>query len=213
MTITIRPAQQSDSPQLSYICLATADAGKSAVHLHNYKEFPGLVWAEPYVHLPATWGFVLVDDEKDIDHQVVGYTLGATDTREYEKQADEKWWPGLREKYSKEKVKETGTSEDIKYAEWIWESLPMSPLSELGVKFSKAHLHIDILDEYQGQGWGRKLIASAVEHLRGLGLDGVWLGLDPRNNAAKVFYARLGFKALEGADENHLGLKFVDFKG
>jgi ribosomal protein S18 acetylase RimI-like enzyme len=69
-------------------------------------------------------------------------------------------------------------------------------------------MHIDILPEYQKQGWGRKLIAEATAFLKGEGLKGVWLGLDPRNDGARLFYKKVGFEHVDGASDDHLGLKF-----
>ncbi len=70
------------------------------------------------------------------------------------------------------------------------------------------------LKEYQGKGWGRELVGRAVEYLKEVGVkgDGLWLGLDPRNTIARKFYEKLGFERIWGADENHMGLKFANWK-
>jgi GNAT superfamily N-acetyltransferase len=80
------------------------------------------------------------------------------------------------------------------------------------VAFSPAHLHIDLLPTYQRQGWGRKLIGALVERLKEMGLTGVWLGMDPKNVDARVFYERLGFKRYEGMQDHEVGLQFEDRK-
>ncbi len=103
VNLTIRKATDADSSALSRICLLTADAGKSAEGLHDYGELPGLIWAVPYVKLPTTWGFVLVDEAlRDEIGQglVVGYIVGTTDTRAFEQHAAQFWWPAQTEKYS-----------------------------------------------------------------------------------------------------------------
>lgn len=74
----IRRATKDDSSALSYICLATADAGKSAEKLHTAGELPGLVYAEPYVHLPTGFGFVLVDPSRGENGEAVGYVLATS---------------------------------------------------------------------------------------------------------------------------------------
>ncbi|KAJ3500993.1 hypothetical protein NLJ89_g9541 [Agrocybe chaxingu] len=204
MPVKIRRATESDEAALSRICLLTADAGVSAEPLHDFGELPGLVYAVPYVKLPTTWGFVLEDD---VTSQVVGYILGSTDTRAYERYAAEHWWPPLAEKYPPETMVKPG---DQNYSKLL-RNMHIAP--DANVAYSPAHLHIDILEAYQQQGWGRKLIAAAVEFLRGEGINGVWLGLDPRNEGARKFYTRLGFGLVEGApDNNQMGLKFADFK-
>lgn len=200
MTITIRKATQDDIPALSRICLLTGNAGKSAESLHDYGELPGLVFSVPYVKLPTTWAFVMVDESAK---EVVGYVVGSTDTRAYEKHAVEEWWPPLAEKYPPSIAVKPA---DQKYTKLLGD---MFTAPDANIAFSPAHLHINILDQYQRKGWGRKLVAVAVESLKGEGIEGVWLGLDPKNEAAMAFYKRIGFVEIEGAPNAYqLGLKF-----
>lgn len=49
----------------------------------------------------------------------------------------------------------------------------------------------------QRKGFGRKLMRSAVEYLQSRGHTGLFVGLDPANDEAKKFYARLGFRRIE----------------
>jgi ribosomal protein S18 acetylase RimI-like enzyme len=202
MTITIRPARESDEEALSKICLLTADAGQSAEHLHDYKELPGLIFAVPYVKLPTTWGFVMDDDSKPTGENVVGYILGSKDTREFERYASEHWWPNLAKEYPVTKAKKEA---DVKYTKLLEN---MFTAADRSIEFSPAHLHIDILPEYQKQGWGRKLIQTAADYLKEEGLPGVWLGIDLRNESAAAFYQKLGFHLIPGANPGNYGLSF-----
>lgn len=56
-----------------------------------------------------------------------------------------------------------------------------------------AHLHIDLLPQLQGQGWGRRLIEELVGMLRARGVTGLHLVADADNASALAFYDRLGF--------------------
>ncbi|KAJ7068408.1 acyl-CoA N-acyltransferase [Mycena amicta] len=197
MTLTIRRATLADEGALSRICLLTADAGKSAQGQHEHGELPGLVYAVPYLHLPTTWAFVLVDKEI-----VVGYIVGSEDTRVFERRAAEDWWPIQAEKYPPSAMLLDG---DKRYSELLRN---MHTAEEPSIAFSPAHLHINILEEYQGKGWGRKLIATAIDHLKAAGLGGVWLGMDPRNSEARKFYERVGFSTFDGASPHVVGMKF-----
>ncbi|KAF5344134.1 hypothetical protein D9758_008821 [Tetrapyrgos nigripes] len=203
MTLTIRKAVESDTSALSRICLLTADAGSSAESLHDYGELPGLVYAVPYVKLPTTWGFVLVDESDE----AVGYILGSRDTRAYEEHAAQHWWPNLAEKYPPSTAVKPADERYMK----LLRNMHVAP--EANIAFAAAHLHIDILSEYQKQGWGRKLIETAVEYLKGEQVEGegIWLGMDPRNTEARKFYERLGFKDIEGAPVGNMGIKLADF--
>lgn len=213
--VYIRRAIEADSPSLSRICLLTGDAGVSAEPLHEIGELIGMMYAEPYVHLPAGFGFVMVDSSKN--DAVVGYVLGTADTRAFETQEDETWYPAARARYPytdpptnpidpSKPLKEA----DIRYMKNI-HNPPHS--AAVNIAFSPAHMHIDILPEYQRQGWGKKLISEVVEYLREeKGLEKLWLGLDPRNIGARRFYEKLGFVPIQGAAEGIMGLDFKDFK-
>ncbi|KAJ7071332.1 acyl-CoA N-acyltransferase [Mycena amicta] len=198
MTVKIRPACVDDAPALSRICLLTADSGKSAEHLHEFPELPGLVWAVPYVNLPTTWGFVMEEDNGEI----VGYIVGSKDTPRYEKYARDNLWPVLASNYP---VESTRLPADEAYAKLLQD---FRVLPQTTVDFAPAHLHIDILPSHQGKGWGRKLIEHAAQYLQSEGIDGVWLIMNPRNIAGGKFYQKLGFKSIQGSPANHLGLRF-----
>jgi ribosomal protein S18 acetylase RimI-like enzyme len=55
------------------------------------------------------------------------------------------------------------------------------------------------------------MIGTIVEDLKKHGLQGLWVGLDPRNHRARQFYTKIGFRPIAGANENTLGLRFEDF--
>ena len=202
MPLFIRRATESDAPALSRICLLTGAAGLSAEPLHKHGEIPGLIFAVPYVKLAHTFGFVLVDDASD---EIGGYVLGTSDTRAFERDAHARWWPALRERYPAATL--DGTAEDLRFAK-LFEDMWTTP--EECIAFSPAHLHIDLLPAYQRQGWGKVLIGRVVELLKGEGLNGLWVGLDPKNENGRKFYERLGFKPIDCPGMN-MGLSFDDW--
>ena len=59
-----------------------------------------------------------------------------------------------------------------------------------------AHLHIDLLPEWQGRGLGRGLMWSFLAGLHAAGAPRVHLGMAPANTAARAFYDRLGFEQI-----------------
>ncbi|KAG1759812.1 acyl-CoA N-acyltransferase [Suillus occidentalis] len=206
MAPIIRPATKADESALSNICLLTANAGTSAKHLHSHPALPGLIYALPYLNLESTWGFVLDDDG-----EVVGYILGAFDTRKFEESAEAGWWPSLKAQYRPllEGSDAALTAADRTYINTII-SIPRA--SDAMMAFAPAHLHIDILPSHQRQGWGRKLIARAMDNLKENGVKSVWLGMDPKNTEAAAFYGQLGFKKLEGAEDGILGITVQEWE-
>lgn len=218
----IRPATSNDVPFLSHICLVTGDKGNSAEHLYTIGELLGLVYALPYVQpelASHTYGFVI--EERDTKN-VVGYILGATDTRAYEAAAAVYWWPRLREKYplslvegyedavkNGETHKARLTPDDVQIIRTIHNP---PPAEERCIAYSPAHMHIDILPQYQRQGWGKRLIGTVVAHLRDKGLDALWLSMAPGNDNAANFYARLGYEKFEEELPWTVGLRFDTWK-
>lgn len=77
-------------------------------------------------------------------------------------------------------------------------------------------MHIDMLEPWQGQGWGRKLIGTFVERLKrgkaeangdsavevtaGDFGEGFYIGISPENTKVIPFYERVGFKLVDGGD-------------
>jgi ribosomal protein S18 acetylase RimI-like enzyme len=211
MTLAIRKATEADTEALFRVCILTSDAGKSGLALHFFPELPGLTYAVPYLTRKATWAYVL---EEEDTKEVVGYVVGAYDTRAYEEDVINNWFPIHAIRYrcrlplDNLKIKPNDKSYLQRY-----QDPKCYRAFYANVAFSPAHLHINILEKHQGKGWGRRMIGKAVEHLKEMGLDGLWVGIDPRNDEARRFYRKMGFKEiLDAPDANQLGLKFVDFK-
>lgn len=59
-----------------------------------------------------------------------------------------------------------------------------------------AHLHIDLLPEFQRRGYGRELMGRFLAVLAGRGVAAVHLGMVTANTAARAFYDRMGFREL-----------------
>lgn len=61
----------------------------------------------------------------------------------------------------------------------------------------RATMHVDLLEPWQGQGWGRKLIDAYVASVRASGADygeGEHIGVAGENRKVLGFYERLGFR-------------------
>jgi ribosomal protein S18 acetylase RimI-like enzyme len=51
-----------------------------------------------------------------------------------------------------------------------------------------------------------------VEYLKEQGLKRLWVGLDTRNESARRFYLKLGFRDILASPPGNMGLDFVDLK-
>lgn len=59
-----------------------------------------------------------------------------------------------------------------------------------------AHIHVDIVEPWQGKGWGPKLIAEMESQLVKEWVKGVHLGAAEDNARAGNFYKRIGFEEI-----------------
>ncbi|KAI0870008.1 acetyltransferase [Hypoxylon argillaceum] len=67
----------------------------------------------------------------------------------------------------------------------------------------RATMHIDLLPDWQGRGWGRRLIERFVASVRGSGADfgeGEHIGVAGENGKVVPFYERVGFRVVEGGE-------------
>jgi len=78
------------------------------------------------------------------------------------------------------------------------------------VRTYRAMLHIDILPEYQGKGWGRKMIERFVESVKTVVAEsegkldygkGIQLGVAGENTKVVAFYEKLGFRVYPGGEK------------
>lgn len=88
------------------------------------------------------------------------------------------------------------------------DSLLHSEFPELLEQFP-AHLHIDVLQEYQGHGYGRELMGRFVEKIKSSNIRGVHLIMAGDNVGAEAFYGRVGFTrfpaVLDNGESGELG--------
>lgn len=193
----IRPFRPGDEPALSDICLKTADAGADATGLLDDDDLWGEIFVLPYVARHPEFAFVVESD----DGRVVGYIVSAPDSAAFEDWFAHEWWPRFHERWPKpqgEPLPVSASRQDglVRYA-----YARRGGSQPFGDEYP-AHLHIDLLPETQGQGLGRRLIATLEQALREAGVPGLHLVAAADNAGAVAFYPRVGFDALpspEGA--------------
>jgi ribosomal protein S18 acetylase RimI-like enzyme len=189
----VRAYEAGDLERLYEICLRTGDAGTDATEVLADPRLLGEIYAAPYALLEPEHAFVLDDGAG----QAVGYVLAALDTRRFEARCEAEWWPALRRRYP------VGAG-DAPLDELLVGMLHHPPLAEDDVLAGHpSHLHIDLLPEAQGSGWGRALMEAVHGALRADGSTGVHLGVSTRNHRAIGFYTHLGYERLTGHDLSH----------
>jgi len=183
---SIRPFRPGDEPALADICLRTADAGTDATGIFDDDDLWAEIFVLPYVARHPELAFVVETD----DGRVAGYIVGAPDTRAFEDWFRGAWWPRFAERWPRPSVEVSRQDGTLVYAYGR-----RAGAEPYGDEYP-AHLHIDLLPELQGQGWGRRLIDTLVAALRERGVSGVHLAAASENTGAVAFYPRVGFTPL-----------------
>ena len=187
----IRPYRPTDRDAIYDVCLRTADAGHDATLLYQHDpELPGDVYAGPYAVLEPDFTFVVDDGER-----AMGYVLGTPDTITYVTKFRERWLPLVGPKHPAPDHEPAGLPEHS-----AWQLHPPEAMIRPDLAAYPAHLHIDLLPEYQGHGYGRRLINTILTAFREAGVDRVHLGAMATNTNALAFYDRLGFARLPVTD-------------
>ncbi len=172
----IRPAENKDIKDIEYICRMTA--GPEARRREDVGRKISLTYSTYYARAEQETSFVLDDGGK-----AVGYILCAPDYSKYVK--------GYR-KNEVRKLWKVERRQSFKSYFLPWGYLPFK-------KKYPAHLHIDILDDYQGKGYGSQLMDALLEKLKCMNIPGVMLIVDKDNTGAQRFYERKGFSKIASA--------------
>ncbi|GAA1629055.1 GNAT family N-acetyltransferase [Actinoplanes couchii] len=179
----IRSYRPGDLDAIYDICVRTAASGGDARGRHSSDRLLGDVWAVPYVTKEPEHAHVLDDGTGT----AVGYILGTADTTDFVRWSRAEWVPAVEARFA------TGDPRDESLA-----AVLHSPEKMIHAELADhpAHLHIDLLPEWQGRGQGRALMAAFLNGLRAAGVPRVHLGMAADNHGAHAFYQRLGFHDL-----------------
>ncbi|MFO8018381.1 MAG: GNAT family N-acetyltransferase [Promethearchaeia archaeon] len=196
-SIQIRKCRKSDKDEIINVCFHCGYYGGDASPYFSDKNLFGLLFCSYYPKYEPENGFVAVTQENN-KRKIIGYALSSLDTKKYEKIYKQKikWKLILRlyiytswryhsdfhivRRFLKNSKPETGeTINEIAY----WEEYP-------------AHLHIDVLNQYQRKGIGTRLIKSLEDHLISKGVKGVCLGTSEKNYKSIPFYKKHNYRLL-----------------
>lgn len=166
----IRKYQAEDRATLQRICILTAPPQKSEA----MERVLLLMYNDYYTEYESENCFVLDDG----DGNAVGYILISADFKNYKKTFKKAFLPRLKE---------------ISFSQYLLKKLSFLPESIISRKYP-AHLHIDILSDFTGNGEGGKLMKAALEYLAEKRVKGIFLCVGSHNKGAVRFYRRNGFK-------------------
>jgi ribosomal protein S18 acetylase RimI-like enzyme len=200
MPISIRPYQSSDESTIIEITYRTGLAGEDLTG-RGYVDDARLwylIFIGYYSRYEPENFFVAVDSESD---QVVGFICGTPDTLTQEARFSKKMVPHITLRF-------------FGYTSWRYprtfknifdmmrnylsgtENADNDPI----IAKYPAHLHINLLPGFQGQGVGTRLMRHFEEHMRHLGAKGLHLGTSNQNFKAVPFYHKMGFEIVHESE-------------
>lgn len=188
-SVSIRKATQQDLPYIYEICLKTGFIGKDATPLFNAPTMLGSYYAAPYIAFDADSCFVAT-----LENIPCGYILCTKDSAVFYDWLEKSWLPTIRSFYNNDFKPKTINEEEM------LKTINTTVVSEnpLFTEYP-AHLHIDLLPEIQGMGFGRKLFETLKEHLKSQNVKGFHLGVSGKNKNAIAFYEKMQLSVLQDA--------------
>lgn len=172
----IRPYDKKDFRFVQDICMATSAFADEDTPVN--RACLTALYCDYYLDNQPEVCFVAVDDD-DIP---VGYVLCAADCSDYTEKMTELYLP---------LVKRVDSGEFFKF----------NALMKLEQRYIRqgytAHLHVDVLEEYQGQGLGTLLVETLCKELKEMNVEGVRLVCDKNNKPARDFYEKRGFEDID----------------
>ncbi|WP_416069654.1 GNAT family N-acetyltransferase [Streptomyces sp. AK02-01A] len=193
--VTVRAYRPEDRSALFDICVRTAYEGQDSRHIYPDPELMPNIFAAPYAALEPDLAFVLDDGEG----RAVGYVLGTADTRAFAKAFRDVWLPSVTDRYPEPAGPARTPSEEMIALLHRPERMVLPELAG-----HPAHLHIDLLPDWQRKGHGRALMHAFLRALHGKGVNAVHLSMVTANTPARAFYDRLGFHEIPVPDPGPL---------
>lgn len=188
-TVLIRPAEIRDLEAVYAICLKTGDAGRDATGLYSDPRLIGHIYAGPYVALEGLISHVAEDGAG-----VLGYAVGARDTRAHECRLEQDWWPPLRQEHPVPGGERSGWTMDQRR---IWSIHHPARVPDTIVAGFPAHVHMNLLKRAQGRGIGSRLLEAWLADARQQGVTAVHAGVSVVNAAGLAFWTSRGFRPVE----------------
>ena len=172
--ITIRKYQEKDFEATKYVCLNDMLGKEGYEKVIEYVE---VMFCRYYLEQEPQNCFVAVDE----NDKVIGYIYGAADYDNYQNNFSEY----------------INAVAEIENRKFLNDALTEMYDHAIYKKDYPAHLHIDILPDYQSKGIGSKLIKAFCDNLREQKVKGVMLIVGTENEGARRFYERNGFILLQ----------------
>lgn len=172
--MTIRPYEDRDREDVRFICLNSEGPCKLP---ESKRHFILTTYCDYFIEKEGANCFVAANE----NDKAVGYVICAENYDKFLPCFLSEYLPRIK----KYEVK-------LRYA-----SKNSTILQEKHKNEYPAHLHIDVLPEYQRMGLGHKMVDALCAHLKSKGIKGVMLTVGKDNKVGQGFYKKYGFTLLE----------------
>ena len=170
----IRPYRESDRENVRFVCLNSDGPCRAGKRRQN---FLLTTYCDYFIEKEGRNVFVATDE----NDKAIGYILCAEN------------YDNFKEIFYNEYIERLGKWE-FKFRKSAMRS---TLIQEEYKKEYPAHLHIDILPDFQRMGLGHKLMDALCENLKSKNIKGVCLTVWAGNKKGRRFYEKYGFTLLE----------------
>ncbi len=183
----IRRFTESDREAVCRIAADTAQLGDPVELILDDRRLFTDIFVRPYLDRCAETCWIAV-----MDGTPAGYLTGCVDTHACESHFRRALgWAALGALTGRYRLGLRTLRAGIGYAR---EVIARTPTADL--RLYPAHLHINVAEEYRGQGLGRRLMTAFLDQCRTRDVPGVHLSTSDQNVAALSLYHALGFEVL-----------------
>ena len=171
--MTVRPYEAKDKEDVRFICLNSEGPCEES---EEFQRYILTTYCDYYIEKEPYNCFVAANEED----RAVGYII-CTENFDAFLQC-------FTDEYA----------EKMKYNKYLYKATLRSvKLQKTFKELYPAHLHIDVLPEYQRQGLGHQLVDRLCAHLKAKNVPGVMLTVGSSNEVGQSFYNKYGFTKLK----------------
>ncbi len=174
--MTVRPYLKKDFRYVQDICVATSKYADEDTP--SNRALLCAMYCDYYLDNQSDYCFVAVDDN-DVP---VGYILCAVDLDDYEEKMQQLYLPLVRK---------------ISGGEYYRFGAETKVAQRYVREGYTAHLHLNVLPEYQRQGLGGQLVQTLEDKLRGMFVEGAYIICGQKAEGARAFYLKRGYEDID----------------